>query len=296
MADFRVALLKRLGAPPTPENLKFLNAWIRAEGTSAANNPLATTHNMPGATAFNSVGVRNFRSFNQGVEATYKTLTNGLYDNIVNGLRSGNASAVQLGQAVAGSPWGTGAGVLRVLGANGQNIGSLPSASLPEAPKLDIRSMVHQNLQDIARGEFSTAKRTKRRKEALTQYRKALGAFKLATPRESLTVAPSGDIQANIDRHADFAARFGLNITSSFRDPEANRATGGAPRSNHLRGDAIDISVTDAAKRAYEFALANPHLFKEAFYDPVGRYIKNGKIIKGAIGGHSDHIHFSLAG
>jgi hypothetical protein len=40
-------------------------------------------------------------------------------------------------------------------------------------------------------------------------------------------------------------------------------------------------------------ALSTPQSFREAFYDPVGRYIKNGVVRKGAIGNHHDHVHLA---
>jgi hypothetical protein len=109
-------LLNQLGLPVTAENIKALSAWAQAEGTKATYNPLATTQSMPGATSFNSVGVRNYASYADGIRATAQTLTNGHYPNILAALRAGN-SAVAVGRAVANSPWGTGQGVLRVLGA-----------------------------------------------------------------------------------------------------------------------------------------------------------------------------------
>jgi hypothetical protein len=111
-------LLNQLGLPVTAENIKALGAWAQAEGTKASFNPLATTQSMPGATSFNSVGVRNYASYADGIRATAQTLTNGHYPNILAALRAGN-SAVAVAQAVAASPWGTGQGVLRVLGASG---------------------------------------------------------------------------------------------------------------------------------------------------------------------------------
>jgi hypothetical protein len=111
-------LLNQLGLPVTAENIKALGAWAQAEGTRASFNPLATTQSMPGATSFNGVGVRNYASYADGIRATAQTLTNGHYPNILAALRSGN-SAVAVAQAVAASPWGTGQGVLRVLGASG---------------------------------------------------------------------------------------------------------------------------------------------------------------------------------
>lgn len=129
-SGWRFKLLERIGAPATRENLRALDAWQRAEGGSASFNPLNTTQRAAGASAYNSVGVRNFRSPQQGLEATADTLLNGRYGAIVNLLRSGRASAGQIGQAVENSPWGTGGGVLRVLG----EPGGAPAAGPGPAP------------------------------------------------------------------------------------------------------------------------------------------------------------------
>ena len=107
-------LLTALGMPQTSENTRALVAWAQAEGTSAGNNPLATTQDAPGATSFNSVGVRNYPSYESGLRATVQTLTNGYYGAILDALRRGS-SAEDVARAVAASPWGTGEGVLRVL-------------------------------------------------------------------------------------------------------------------------------------------------------------------------------------
>jgi hypothetical protein len=109
-------LLSALGLPVTSENLRALEAWVEAEGTDAAFNPLATTQAMPGATNFNSVGVKSYASYQDGLAATVRTLTNGRYEGILAALARGT-SAVDVAHAVAASPWGTGQGVLRVLGA-----------------------------------------------------------------------------------------------------------------------------------------------------------------------------------
>ena len=112
--QFARDVLKGLGAPITDENMKAVVAWQKAEGTKAANNPLATTQGWDGSSSFNSVGVKNYTSYSDGVAATLKTLQNGHYGAILAALAQGN-SAQAVGQAVAASPWGTGDGVLRVL-------------------------------------------------------------------------------------------------------------------------------------------------------------------------------------
>jgi hypothetical protein len=111
--QFGVRLLRMLGMPVTGANIKFLDAWQRAEGGSA-DNPFNTTWDLPGATNFNSVGVKRYRSVADGLTATVNTLRNGLYDPILKALRNGD-DPMAAAQAVASSPWGTGAGVEAVL-------------------------------------------------------------------------------------------------------------------------------------------------------------------------------------
>lgn len=111
------SVVTRLGGAWTPEKQRFFDAWAKAEGTVANYNPFATTRGgYPGESRFNSVGVKHFPSMAVGIQATYDTLLNGYYDHIVDLLRDPNATAEDLGKAVASSPWGTGTGVLRVLG------------------------------------------------------------------------------------------------------------------------------------------------------------------------------------
>src|SRR5262245_58921743 len=92
MADWRRALLQRIGAKATPANMRLLSTWQRWEGGHTNNaakfNWLNTTHG-PGR-SINSVGVRAFDSFDQGIKSLSETLMNGYYDDIVAGLRSGN--------------------------------------------------------------------------------------------------------------------------------------------------------------------------------------------------------------
>jgi hypothetical protein len=85
----------------------------------------------------------------------------------------------------------------------------------------------------------------------------------------------------------NFAAPYGLTVTST---------TGGkhVRGSYHYKGRAIDVSGSRARMRAVaEAALKHPQDFAEMFYDPMGLYIKDGRIIKGSIGGHTDHVHLA---
>lgn len=108
-------ILNMLHDPASQQNLQALQAWHQAEGGNASYNPFNTTQGAPGASNYNSVGVKNYGSEDQGVQATVQTLQNGRYGNILQALASGN-NARAVAQAIANSPWGTGALVLKVLG------------------------------------------------------------------------------------------------------------------------------------------------------------------------------------
>lgn len=115
--QFSKDVLSRIGAPHTEQNLAVMQAWIKAEGTRAQFNPLATTRRAEGATNFNSVGVKNFVSYEQGVETTVGAITNGLYDHVIAALRRGN-DAFAVADAIANSKWGSGSLVRQVLESN----------------------------------------------------------------------------------------------------------------------------------------------------------------------------------
>jgi peptidoglycan hydrolase CwlO-like protein len=104
------ALLVRLGAPATTQNLVAVTAWEMAEGghwyNTASYNPLNTTMPEPGATSMNSVGVKAYVSWQQGFVATIATLRNGRYGPILAALARGH-DAQAVVDAVAASPWGT---------------------------------------------------------------------------------------------------------------------------------------------------------------------------------------------
>jgi hypothetical protein len=112
-------LLSRLGAPICQDNLIAVVAWESAEGTAAAYNPLATTHDFPGATDFNGVGVKNYPSLGDGLQATIDTLVLGSptygYGAVLASL-SGCAPAESTGAAINASSWCRGcAGGLYVM-------------------------------------------------------------------------------------------------------------------------------------------------------------------------------------
>jgi hypothetical protein len=93
-------ILASIGAPydtntsDGARNVAFLEAWKRAEGTKAANNPLATTLVTPASVGdFNDAGVQEYSSAAAGVQATARTLLAG-YPNVVRSLRSGDPGGI----------------------------------------------------------------------------------------------------------------------------------------------------------------------------------------------------------
>lgn len=112
--QFAQDILRGIQAPVTAENVRVMRAWVRAEGTSAKFNPLATIQGAPGATSMNSVGVKNYTSYQQGVQSTLTALTNGLYSPIIASLRRGD-DALTTADAIASSPWGSGGLVKQIL-------------------------------------------------------------------------------------------------------------------------------------------------------------------------------------
>ena len=107
---WRFRLLRAIHARGSAENRKLLRAWARAEGGTAAYNPLNTTEPWPGSTNYNSVGVRNYPTAAAGIAATAATLVNGHYDGLVANLRAGSFTARQMVERNAHEfdVWGTG--------------------------------------------------------------------------------------------------------------------------------------------------------------------------------------------
>lgn len=85
----------------------------------------------------------------------------------------------------------------------------------------------------------------------------------------------------------NFAAPFRLRVGSTHG---GNHVVG----SWHYRYRAIDVYGPEEAMRACAAAACRkPQDFREVFYDPLGRYVKNGEVRLGRIGGHGDHVHLA---
>lgn len=107
-------ILEGLGAPVTPENMKFMLAWRQAEGSGGKYNPFNTTQKMSGAVSINSHGVKSYQSIEDGITATIKTLKNGRYNCIVNGLIN-DIGAENIAKCESLKTWGTGDLVAKVV-------------------------------------------------------------------------------------------------------------------------------------------------------------------------------------
>lgn len=109
--QFATYLLQGLGITPNAGNVQGLVDWENAEGGNWHNpdtfNPLNTTQPYGTSHATNGAGVRAYQSWADGLAATLQTLNNGRYAGILQALRGNSPQAIE--QAVAASPWGTGA-------------------------------------------------------------------------------------------------------------------------------------------------------------------------------------------
>lgn len=125
-ALWKQTFLAAIGAPDTPANERFLNAWALREGTSAKNNPFATTQTAPGSYSLpgNPAGVQQYPDVRTGAIATAQTLQNGLYGDVLSALRSGTAST---SAGYAGLRTWSGGGYSSLGGSSGGPGGAPPS-------------------------------------------------------------------------------------------------------------------------------------------------------------------------
>lgn len=282
--------------------MRALTAWQRAEGGSASFNPLNTTQPLQGASNYNGVGVRNYPSAQAGLAATKQTLLNGHYNSIVGLLRSGKASADQIGTAVEQSPWGTGGGVLKVLGSKPTNLGN--SGAQAKVPALSLGSgggtagaqqalaaMMLQQSSMTASGQPDSSSllamaMARQQMQAAQQVYGSAPSTSQSAPPPSL--APGKGLvpidgtkylanRAIIPQVDNITKQFGVSVNSAYRSPDHNAAVGGAKNSDHLSGNAIDfVGTPQQMKALYTWAQG-----KFPYVEPWGQ-----------AGGNHVHISF----
>ena len=134
--SFYQSVLKGLGAPITPENLKLLVGWRQAEGGSAKHNPFNTTWNKPNSDFYNClskdkqgkclVGVRNYATRADGIKATIDTLKNPVYKSLIEQLQNGDSTAAEMARnQTVFKKWGTKDLIIKVI--DGYNSGLKPT-------------------------------------------------------------------------------------------------------------------------------------------------------------------------
>ena len=305
--NWQAQILHAVGAPVTPANLTFLNAWARAEGGSASNNPFNTTQTGFGATGnYNSVGVKNYATPQGGIQATVNTLQNGRYGNILGALRQGS-NAMAAAQALANSPWGTGSLVERILGGGGQVTAPPPPVQTPgvappvrplparQIPKVDLTALFNAGNRMFGLPELPAGSITRPGSAPPRQPTQAPSSPPSATAPATKTKPPrvSGPTLRYIEH---FAAPFGLTITST---------TGGkhAKNSYHYRGRAVDFGGDPAKMAALaKYGLSHAGQFQELIYTGPGspgfsilggKVIPNSELDPGLFKQHEDHVHLA---
>lgn len=312
MNDWRRALLKAIGAPATPSNLRFLTNWQRWEGghtnNSAKFNWLNTTQESQGAIGeINSVGVKRFNNFQNGIIATASTLMNGRYDDIVQAMIKGNPYKYDVSSGlqtwVSGSPTGNPGYAQKVLGGSaapkaaqaytsaGRGAKAL-AVDPPAAPKLSsLMKMAFADDPEFLQllGSFSPP----------AKQRPASGGK--AQPYTSASLQPGGGWGGSQAIAAELRDITGLPVTSEKRDTKMT-ASGGV--SDHWTGSktsyAYDLGGTtkqmDAAAKKLMASLGVNWDGKSGIVKNIN---KNGYriqvIYRSNVGGnHYDHIHIGV--
>lgn len=104
--QFAQDALLSLSKPVSEANIQSLVIWQTSEGTSAENNPCATTLRYENSTEFNSAGVQNYPSYQDGIQAWKLTILNGLYGAILSCFDQ-SASPAETCSTIENSPWGS---------------------------------------------------------------------------------------------------------------------------------------------------------------------------------------------
>lgn len=80
------------------------------------------------------------------------------------------------------------------------------------------------------------------------------------------------------------------NPASPYRKTSPSQLRGGTVEQDKKRGGKMQLNLSGTPESIRKHGKGK--IF-EVFYDPAGEYYDSGKLVKGAIGGHSDHVHVS---
>lgn len=300
---WQVQILKGIGAPVTPQNIRFLNAWTQVEGGAASNNPFNTTE--PGFTAtgnYNSVGVKNYATPAGGIQATVATLKNGRYGNILSALAQGT-SAQAAAQALANSPWGTGSLVEKVLGGPAKTPPAVAPQAVSPSPKAQLPTPISgARLSPALLALFNQGNQmfglpALPATLAMTPPPQAKPTGKVAsTPHRPGKTPPAPTKGPTYKWIEHFAAPFHLSVTATTNGTHA-------PHSYHYQGRAVDFAgAPENMAKLADYALQHPGQFKELFYTGPGHpnvFISDGKVLPlsqldpALYREHENHVHLA---
>lgn len=250
MADWRVDVLKGLGAPLSKQNIEFLTTWQRYEGGHTNNdarwNWLNTTSNAPGAVrSINSVGVKAFDTYHDGVNATIQTLNNGRYPDVVAALRKGdpytNKPVAGLSTWLSGQPASASglAYASRVLGQPVTN--PAPITQGPKVPKASGpgNAVVRPGGQTYGGGRASPQSLLAS-SDADTMYQQALSGFLIARAQSRLSgQTPTGGLLQLMQLREQYQAMGGVPEAAAARTTSSRAIHKVQPPLNAVRDGKI---------------------------------------------------------
>ena len=114
---FYITILRGVGAPITPENMRFMAAWRQSEGANSRNNPFNTTYTLDkdkNMQTYGSHKIKHYSTPEYGMEATIKTLRSPKYECLIENLKRGD-NAIETAKCPSIHTWGTGELLLKVL-------------------------------------------------------------------------------------------------------------------------------------------------------------------------------------
>jgi len=91
---FFIAVLNKLGIPPSEGALNALYAVEHLEGDNQRYNPLNVIQPEAGSHAFNSVGVQSYANFDTGVQGTATLLSNSHWTGVRAALKTGDTNKI----------------------------------------------------------------------------------------------------------------------------------------------------------------------------------------------------------